>query len=293
MAISSSILLEASAALVRPSQASETRAVPTHATSTWPVPDANGRVVADVVQIGDGIPVVFLHGLVGLNEHWDQVVERVSDKVRCILFELPLLELPDPHCSIHGATDLTARFLAERIGEPAVLVGNSFGGHVALRIALDHPQLCRGLVLAGSAGLAERPIFVNVRRRFTRAWLRGKVAELFHDEANLRESDVDRAAEALSERHGARAMVKLARSVRRDHLGRELGRINAPTLVLWGREDVITPPEAAHEFHRGIADTRLRWIERCGHAPMIENPSEFASALTEFTDELVARDAAG
>ncbi len=278
---------------MRPSQASETRAVPTHATSTWPVPDANGRVVADVVQIGDGIPVVFLHGLVGLNEHWDQVVERVSDKVRCILFELPLLELPDPHCSIHGATDLTARFLAERIGEPAVLVGNSFGGHVALRIALDHPQLCRGLVLAGSAGLAERPIFVNVRRRFTRAWLRGKVAELFHDEANLRESDVDRAAEALSERHGARAMVKLARSVRRDHLGRELGRINAPTLVLWGREDVITPPEAAHEFHRGIADTRLRWIERCGHAPMIENPSEFASALTEFTDELVARDAAG
>ncbi|MCX5688240.1 MAG: alpha/beta fold hydrolase, partial [Planctomycetota bacterium] len=88
-------------------------------------------VAADVAAIGEGVPVVFLHGLVGLNDHWDGVVARAKSSVKCIMLQLPLLDLEDDDCSIDGATELTARFIERVIGERAVLVGNSFGGHMA------------------------------------------------------------------------------------------------------------------------------------------------------------------
>ena len=63
----------------------------------------------------------------GLNEHWEEVAARVRDRVRCVMFELPLLRLRGGQCSIDGATELTAKFLGEYSRRPAVLVGNSFG----------------------------------------------------------------------------------------------------------------------------------------------------------------------
>ena len=122
--------------------------------TTVPIVGPSGsEVLATVAESGNGRPVVFLHGLVGLNDHWEGVVKSISDRARCMMLEIPLLGLRGPDCSIGGATELTVRFLEKHIGEPAVLVGNSFGGHVALRIALERPDLVNGLVLAGSSGL--------------------------------------------------------------------------------------------------------------------------------------------
>lgn len=250
-------------------------------TSQWIVPDSDG-LSATVHDIGTGIPFVFLHGLVGLNEHWEGVVDRVKSDVRCILFELPLLELRGDQCSIHGATDVTAAFLRQYLGEPAVLVGNSFGGHVATRLAIHEPDVVRGLVLAGSSGLIEKSMVADVQIRPSREWLRRKIGELFFDQRMMREADLDRAYQALSNRGGARAMVKLSRSARRDHLGDSMRRISAPTLLIWGRQDIVTPPEAADGFKKAIPHSSLVWFDNCGHAPMIERPDEFAEAVRSF-----------
>jgi pimeloyl-ACP methyl ester carboxylesterase len=241
---------------------------------------------ARVVDVGDGLPVVFLHGLVGLNEHWEGVVERVQHKVRCILFQLPLLQLRGEDCSIHGATRLTARFLDEYLDEPAVLVGNSFGGHVALRIAIEHSPLVRGLVLAGSSGLIEKTMVDKPEHRPSREWLARKIGELFYDKSKMREADLDRAHAELSDRHGARAMVKLSKSAKRDHLGDRISQIGQPTLLLWGKQDVVTPPEAGEGFSRMIRNSQMVWLDNCGHAPMMERPDQFAEALLKFADEL-------
>src|SRR5688572_7121564 len=109
--------------------------------SNWLVQNEGRDLVGTVTSVGRGLPVVFLHGLVGLNEHWEGVVDRVSHSVRCMLFELPLLQLRGGECSIQGVTRFTTEFLRQRVTEPVVLVGNSFGGHVALRIALESPEL--------------------------------------------------------------------------------------------------------------------------------------------------------
>lgn len=230
--------------------------------------------------------MVFLHGLVGLNEHWEEVVGRVHNQVRCIMLELPLLDLPREVCSITGVTDLTARFLREFLEDPAVLVGNSFGGHVALRVALEHPEQVSGLVLAGSSGLIERSMVREVQIRPSRDWLSEKIGELFYDRSHMRDADLERAHKELSQRPKARAMVKLSRTARQNHLGDRMRDIEAPTLLLWGRQDVVTPPEAATQFDQLIPNSRLVWLDQCGHVPMVEKADEFAAELLRFVGEV-------
>lgn len=260
------------------------------ASTRWTIPDSDG-LVATVGDSGQGVTFVFLHGLVGLNDHWEDVTARVRDRVRCVLFELPLLRLRGDHCSIHGATDLTARFVKERFSEPVVLVGNSFGGHVAARLAIDHPELVRGLVLTGASGILEKSMVSDIQIRPSREWLSRKIGELFFDRTNMRENDLDRAFAELSDRGGARAMVKLSRSARKDHLGDRMRDVRVPTLLVWGRQDVVTPPEAAEGFARSIPGSKLVWLDNCGHAPMIEKPEEFAAEVLGFASELTARSA--
>jgi len=250
-------------------------------------------IEARIVETGRGPRVVFLHGLVGLNEHWDLVVDRVRDRLRCVRVELPLLDLTGADCSVQGVTELTTAYLdhaREAQGEaPAILVGNSFGGHVALRIAHRRPDLCRGLVLAGSSGLFERTLVKGAPIRPPRDWLREKIAELFYDQSKMREDDVDRAHAVLNTRQGARAMVRLSRTARRNHLGDQIGDIACPTLLIWGKQDIVTPPSAAQGFLDLMPDARVVWVDRCGHTPMLEAPDTFAEALTAFAAEIEAR----
>ncbi len=251
------------------------------------------EVPAKVVEIGEGRPIVFLHGLVGLNDHWDGVVRLSSHRLRASLLEIPLLSLRGDDCSIQGVETLTAKFLEQNFtgGGPApILVGNSFGGHVALRLALNRPDLVSGLVLAGASGLIEKSMVADVQIRPSREWLSRKIGELFFDpKTHMKEADLDRAHKELSNRGGARAMVKLSRSARRNHLGDRIPEIQAPTLLIWGKQDIVTPPEAAQQFMSLLRDARIVWFDKCGHAPMIEKPDLFAQALMDFATELDRR----
>lgn len=252
-------------------------------------------VEADVIESGTGRPVVFLHGLVGLNEHWEGVVRQVEHRCRCVMLELPLLDLEGDDCSIDGVTRLTTDFLANHFdpgagpwGRGVVLVGNSFGGHVALRIALESPELVDALVLAGSSGLIEKTFVRGAPVRPSRDWIEEKIGELFHDKSKMAPGDVDRAHKVLSSRKGARAMVRLSKTARRNNLGVQIRGITQPTLLIWGREDVVTPPSAAEGFAELLPNSELVWLDECGHAPMLERPDEFTEALLRFLDRLDA-----
>jgi 2-hydroxy-6-oxonona-2,4-dienedioate hydrolase len=248
------------------------------------------QIETRVIETGAGSRVVFLHGLVGLNEHWQPVVERVQGGLRCVRLEVPLLDLTGADCSIDGVTALTVAYLEQSQAEgghgPSVLVGNSFGGHVALRISLHRPDLVRGLVLAGSSGLFERTLVKGAPIRPPKSWIREKIAELFYDPSVMREDDVDRAHAVLNTRQGARAMVRLSRTARRNHLGDQIGEISVPTLLVWGKQDVVTPPSAAQGFLDKMPDARVVWVDRCGHTPMLEAPDVFAESLRSFVREL-------
>jgi len=250
----------------------------------------SGRPIeAKVKAFGSGKTMCFLHGLVGLNDHWELSAMQLAECRRCILLEVPLLSLRGDDCSITGVTELTAAFLRDNADGPVTLVGNSFGGHVALRLALDYPDLVDSLILAGSSGLIEKTMVKGAQIRPSREWLAEKLEELFYDKANVHEEDLDRAHAELSVRGGARAMIRLSRSARHDHLGERIKGISCPVLLVWGKQDVVTPPEAAQQFANTLPDSRMVWFDECGHAPMMEWPDRFAQTMMGFIQE---RDAA-
>jgi pimeloyl-ACP methyl ester carboxylesterase len=80
-------------------------------------------------------------------------------------------------------------------------------------------------------------------------------------------------------------IVSIAKSAQRNNMARDLHQIKVPTLLVWGLNDTITPPIVAHEFNRLIADSRLRFIDKCCHAPMMEHPDKFNEILEEFLKE--------
>ncbi len=241
-----------------------------------------------VEEVGQGEPVIFLHGLLGLNEHWMPAVETLSKRARCIMLEFPLADLPHKLCSIDAVTAMVKRELSNLIDGPAVYIGNSLGGHLALRLALDHPEAIRGLVLAGSSGLFERELAVGrnaAQHRPSRDWLQQKIEELFSDPANIPDGIVDRVYDELSNRRAARALVRLSKSAKRDNLSAHLSEITAPTLLLWGDGDTVTPPRVADEFCDLMPNSRIQWLEGAGHAPQIEQAQAFTKAIDDFLGE--------
>lgn len=252
------------------------------------LPGLSGDLVpANVRRVGTGRKAVMLHGMLMHNEHWTPILDIVSRKWECTMLELPLLDLRGEDCSIDGVTHLTHRFFERYVDGPVVIVGSSFGGHVALRLALERPASVSGLVLAGAAGLSERPITGEVSLRPSREWVRTKIGAMFFDkEKHITEHELDRAHRELSDRSKVRSIVKLTKSSRKDYMGERIRTIAAPTLVAWGRQDAITPPEAARDFASRMPNSRLVWIDQCGHAPMVEHPDVFARAMNEFADEL-------
>ena len=135
-------------------------------------------------------------------------------------------------------------------------------------------------------GLIERTVVKGAPVRPSREWLVEKIGELFYDKSFMSDADVDRAHAQLSKRGGARAMVKLSKSARRDNMSDDLGDIEQPTLLIWGREDVVTPPSAGQGFMELMPNAEIFWIDNCGHAPMIESPGPFAQATHAFLDTL-------
>ncbi|MCK4873214.1 MAG: alpha/beta hydrolase [Phycisphaerales bacterium] len=239
-----------------------------------------------LAEVGEGPTCVFLQGLLGRVEHYSPTFEQLHHRARCIVLDLGLLKLQRDWTNVDVLTETVAEVLRTENLAPCVLVGNSFGGHISLLTAHQYPELVRGLILSGSSGLAERTYEKDIQHRPSRAWLRRKIGELFHDKSFDIEQYIDEAYEELSDRRKALMLVKLARSTKRRHVGHLLAEVSTPTLILWGTEDEVTTPETAREFAQVIPNSRTNWIQDCGHAPMLEAPLAFAEGIEAFLDEL-------
>lgn len=245
-----------------------------------------------VDRIGEGEPLVILNGLLGLNEHWFPCLGPLSERAECFLLQPPLVEMRGKGTTVEGVVHLIAGVLDSLIDRPAVLVGNSLGGHIALRLALLDPGLVRGLVLMGSSGLFERGFEKGAQHSPSREWLDRKIGDLFADRSKMLPGMVDMAYAELSRRSAARAFVRLGRSAKNDHLGELLPYIDAPARLVWGRQDIVTPPVVAEQFLNLLPRAELSWIENCGHAPQIECPEAVAREIALFLDALTASERA-
>jgi pimeloyl-ACP methyl ester carboxylesterase len=230
--------------------------------------------------------VVLLHGLFGSPSNWLLTMDALADSCRCFALQLPIDYQKDRRHtafkSLGQLTDHVSSFMEAMSLDRAVLCGNSLGGQVALHYCLCHPQRVERLVLSGSAGLYERSLSGGRMPRVCRNFIRAQACGIFHDPVHVSDELVDDVYQMLSDRHYRRFLLRVAMATREQNMLDDLAKIQVPTLIVWGRDDLITPPSVAEEFRRHIKSAELTFIDACGHAPPIEQPQQFAQILHTF-----------
>ena len=240
------------------------------------------------VEEGTGEPLVLLHGLFGAMSNFQGLVEYFKNYNRVIVPILPLLDMDILHTSVSGLAKYVNRFLEALKLEGVHLLGNSLGGHVALVHVLKNPERVKSLTLTGSSGLFENGMGDSYPKRGDYEFIKAKTALTFYDPAVATKELVDEVFSITNNRLKAIKIIALAKSAIRNNLGEELNQIKLPTLLIWGNNDTITPPFVGKEFNRLIPNSELHFIDKCGHAPMMEVPTEFNTILHGFLKKLSA-----
>jgi pimeloyl-ACP methyl ester carboxylesterase len=265
-------------------------------------------VPANVVDLGDGPPLVFVHGLSGSWQNWLEQLPEFARDHRVIAVDLPGFgqsPMPRDKITISGyGRWLDGLFDALEI-EGAAVVGNSMGGFIAAETAIKFPHRVERLVLVAAAGLSIEHkrndgvlrglevggtliefmlAFGLSRSRALMKRPRGRRALLYFVAAHPEDLSPALVSEQLK---GAPkdgflpALDALTSYPIRDRLD----DIECPTLIVWGPKDRLVPVKDAHEFDRLIPDSRLLIYEDTGHVPMLERPERFNEDLRAFLTE--------
>jgi pimeloyl-ACP methyl ester carboxylesterase len=246
---------------------------------------------------GSGLPVLYVHGLLSTSASWKRALVPASGGHPAVAVDLPgfgLSDRPWPYdYTVGGQAEALVRYLDARGFDRVVLVGNSLGGAVCLLVAAARPSRVEALVLVGSAS----PVS-NIPRTFRllRAPLVGELEmellirpvvelglrhRLFARGERVTQEEVDEDWRSIRVPGTRRAALAAVRSSNRGYEGL-LSRIRIPTLILWGKEDHILPPEEGFRLSSEIPGALLVVLPDTGHVPQEETPEEFSRAVSQF-----------
>lgn len=231
---------------------------------------------------GAGEVLLLLHGLFGALSNWDEVIEHFSKEYRVVIPILPILDMPVKEASIEGLAQYVSAFIDDMEMRDVTLLGNSLGGHLGLVYALEHPSNVKRIVLTGSSGLFENTMGGSFPRRGDKKYVEERVRYTFYDPNVATQELIEEVFEITQNIRKGLNIVAIAKSAQRQNLADQLHRIQQPVLLIWGLNDTITPPHVAHEFNKLLPSSELRFIDKCGHAPMMENPKVFNVYLEDF-----------
>lgn len=237
------------------------------------------------IEEGEGEPLVLLHGLFGALSNFRWLVDHFRKTHKVFIPILPLFDLGVLDTTVNGLVKFVHRFVEARKLDKIHLLGNSLGGHVGLVYTLKEQERVKTIILTGSSGLFENGMGETYPKRGDYEFIKKKTELTFYDPQVASKALVDEVYAIVNNRIKAIKVIALAKSAIRHNLGDELQDIKVPACLIWGRNDTITPPMVAEEFKRLIPNSELHWIDRCGHAPMMEVPDEFNKILGEFLEK--------
>jgi pimeloyl-ACP methyl ester carboxylesterase len=225
--------------------------------------------------------------MLGDLSNWVDTVGALSERgYRVLAPVLPVYDFPLSETGVPRLTEYIREFVETLELQSMVLVGNSLGGHVALLYALDYPETVDAMVLSGSSGIYETTMGSSFFRRQDREFIKERTEMTFYDPAHATEELVDEMLEIVNDRPRAFRLLKFARSADEETVTDQLSQLDMPSLLVWGRDDIITPPEVAEEFRDRMPNAHLEFIDKCGHAPMIEHPDTFNELTLNFLKKL-------
>ncbi len=241
------------------------------------------------IEAGKGQTLVLLHGLMGELSNWEPTIDHFKENYHVVVPILPIYDLPLLTLGVKSLSKHVFRFLKFKKLNQVVLIGNSLGGHVGLVFTSAHQEYVKALVLTGSSGLYENAFGGSFPRRESYDYIREKVEFTFYDPATATKELVDEVFKSVNDRSRVIRILALAKSAIRHNMSKELAKITIPVSLIWGKQDKITPPEVAVEFHELLPNSELNWVDKCGHAPMMEQPAVFIEFLDKFLNRILLK----
>ena len=238
------------------------------------------------VEAGSGTPIILLHGLMGGLSDFESVFTHFPKKgFRVLIPQLPLYDNPILKTNVKAFSNFLHRFIEHKKLDQAILLGNSLGGHIALVYTKMYPSRVKGLILTGSSGLYENSMGETYPKRGDYEFIKQKTEDVFYDPKVASKELVDEIFALVNDRSKLIKVLTIAKSAIRHNMAKDLPNFNVPTAIIWGKNDKVTPPKVADEFHELLPDSNLFWLDECGHAPMMEHPETFNQIMEDWLVE--------
>ena len=222
----------------------------------------------------------------GALSNFDGVFNYFSKKgYKIIIPVLPIYNLPLLKTNVKNLSKFLKDFMAHKKIEKAILIGNSLGGHIALYFSKLNIKNVTGLVLAGSSGLYEKSMGDTYPKRGNYEYIKNKTQEVFYNPEVATKEVIDEVYASVNDRSRVIKTLAIAKSAIRHNMAKDLPSLNVPSCIIWGKQDSVTPPQVAEDFLKLLPDANLYWIDKCGHAPMMEHPEEFNRILENWLKE--------
>jgi pimeloyl-ACP methyl ester carboxylesterase len=238
-------------------------------------------------EAGEGTPIIILNGLmVGLS-NFDGVANYFPQHgYKVVIPELPIYTQSILKTNVKAFAKWVKDFITYKGFDRVILLGNSLGGHIALYHTKMYPEKMLGLIITGSSGLYESAMGDSYPRRGDRDYIQKKAQDVFYDPAIATPEIVEEVYAMANDRIKLIKTLTIAKSAIRHNMAKDLPKMHVPTCIIWGRNDNVTPPDVAEEFHRLLPNSSLSWIDKCGHAAMMEHPDEFNRLMHEWLKKL-------
>jgi len=226
--------------------------------------------------------VILLHGLFGSLSNWGNVIKNLEINYNVYTPTFPLFSTHFKRNSLQNLVQFLENYIKSNKIENPILIGNSLGGHVVLLYALAHPNLVDKLILAGSSGLYESNLQASFVRVRDYEYIKNKVEEVFETKNVVTKELVDDVFSTANTPTKALFIISIARDAKRQNLKHLLHKIDQPVLLVWGKQDIVTPPDVAEEFFAHLPNAKLAYSDDCGHVPMMEQPLLFNQHINNF-----------
>ena len=227
------------------------------------------------------LPLLILPGWMSSASAWRGIATSLSEKRKVIVVDWPGFggaPAPKRALNIEDYARATEEII-RRLGGRAHLLGHSFGGRVSIRTACRYPGIVDKLILLSSAGFNETSVRSVILRAFARTFkkiFQGTFLMSFAKTIGI----ILGARDALT----AGSLRKTFEQVIFEDLSSDMKEISQSTLILWGKEDTVTPPEFAERIHALIQNSKIEWIEGATHISFLDKPDSVHSAIEHFLD---------
>ncbi len=251
------------------------------------------------VDVGKGSPIVLVHGFASSLDTWDAVLPQLAKRHRVLAMDLKgfgWTDRPEGDYSPRAQAELVMKLVEKRGLENVTLVGHSYGASVVMQAALEHPAKVDKVVLydafiyeqqiptffhwAKVGGVGETLFALFYKQRPDE-----RIRLAFYDGSYVTPDLVENVERALNRPGTIAAALETVRSLRYNEIETRYRALDVPTLVLWGREDSVTPLPYAERLSRDLKRSRLVVYPQCGHFPMIEAHAASTTDLMAFLEK--------